>query len=70
MKIKVQKTEKAFIIQESCNLTELFKKHRIKKEESGAVVFAVEYLLECFPRFKEIIINTELTEDVQANIKD
>ncbi len=39
-------------------------------KENGAAIIAAELFLEAFPRFKEITISTELTEDVQADNKD
>ncbi len=70
MKIKIQNTNEAVKIREIWELEEFCKKDKIKKEECGNAIIAGQFFLECFPRFKEIIINTEFTEDVQANIKD
>lgn len=69
MKIKIQSTKEAFRIQEKGSMEE-YLKNKLNNEGNGAAIIAAEIFLESFPRFKEIIINTELTEDVQADNKD
>jgi len=70
MKIKIQKTNEAFRVQESWNLMDYLKSGLKSVKENGAAIIAAEFFLEAFPRFKEITISTELTEDVQADNKD
>ena len=69
MKIKIQNTNEAFRVQERSTLKEFLKNSLGKESNAGAIV-AAEMFLETFPRFKEIILNTELTEDVQADHQD
>lgn len=63
MKIKIQSTNEAFRIREKGTLKEFVKNHLGKKETAEAII-AAQMFLETFPRFKEITLNTELTEDV------
>jgi hypothetical protein len=70
MKIKIQNTNDAFRVQERWNLMDYLKSGIKTVKENGAAIIAAQFFLEAFPRFKEIIINTELTEDVQADNKD
>lgn len=65
MKIIIQNTNEAFRIRERGTLKDYVKNH-LGKDENGAVILAAEVFLENFPRFKEIILNTELTEDVSS----
>lgn len=70
MKIKIQNTNEAFRVQERWNLMDYLKSGLKIIKENGAAIIAAELFLEAFPRFKEITISTELTEDVQADNKD
>ncbi len=70
MRMKIQNTNENIRVQEKWTLEEYIFKELKDKDESGAAIIAAQYFLEAFPRFKEIVLNTELTEDVQASNKD
>ena len=61
MKIRIQNTNEGLRVRETWNEKE-YKKNIGKVE--GSVILAAEYFLSCFPKFKEMIINTDLTDDV------
>ncbi len=65
MKIRIQNTSEGLRIRETWNEKEYKKEiSRNCGKVEGAVIIAAEYFLDCFPRFKEMTINTELTDDV------
>ena len=70
MKIKIQNTNDAFRVQERWNLMDYLKSDLKSVKEDGAAIITAQLFLMAFPRFKEITISTELTEDVQADNKD
>ncbi len=61
MKIRIQNTNEGLRVRETWDEKE-YKKNIGKVE--GSVIIAAEYFLACFPRFKEMIINTDFTDDV------
>jgi len=67
MKIKIQNTNEAVRVREVWEFEEFCKKDKNKNEECSKAIIAGQIFLECFPRFKEIIINTELTENGEDN---
>lgn len=67
MKLKVQKCDKEIILGGCMESLEEAKESGCDVlVEDGPSVFKMAIaILEAFPRFKEIIINTELTDDCQ-----
>ncbi len=65
MKIRIQNTNEGLRVRETWNEKEY--KKAISKNSGkveGAIIIAAELFLDSFPRFKEMTINTELTDDV------
>ena len=65
MKIRIQNTNEGLRVRETWNEKE-YKKEISKNsgKVEGSVIIAAEYFLTRFPRFKEMIINTDFTDDV------
>ncbi len=68
MKIKIQNTNEAITIKEEWPSQETCKKVVRDLSEVNNDFFEVaQKFFECFPRFREIVFNTELTEDGKNN---
>ncbi len=68
MKIKIQNTNEAITVQEEWPSKETCRKVIRDLSEVNKDFFDVaQKFFESFPRFKEIVFNTELTEDGKNN---
>lgn len=65
MRIKIQNTKEGVKIHERWTQTDIINKDTVHahKKECARVIMLVGIFMKMFTRFKEVIINTELTED-------
>ena len=66
MRIKLQNNE-TILVEEKWTVDD-YCKHLVDKNEddNARALYAIEFFLKCFPRFKEVIISTE-TDNEQDN---
>lgn len=63
MKIKIQRTEDSITLQEDCPEKSTCKKViKDLKKVNGDFFELAQRFFECFPRYREITFNTELTD--------
>ena len=65
MRIKIQNTKKGVKIHERWTRTDIMNKDSVHahEKECGRIIMLVGIFMKMFTRFKEVIVNTELTED-------
>lgn len=65
MRIKIQNTKEGVKIHERWTRTDIMSKESVHahEKESGRIMILAGIFLRMFPRFKEVTVNTELSED-------
>jgi len=67
MKLKVQRIGTGFCVGECVDSQGVTEDRKALVDDRPSVYESAIELLEAFPRFKEVIINTELTDDNENN---
>jgi len=68
MKYTIRKNKGVVVVQDDWTVDEYCKQLADENNcDTARALFAIEFFMKCFPKFKEVVINSELTDNEQDN---